>query len=264
MRWWRGPLCSRPTLYSMCRPAGMLLHISVKFPMGTLKSSELFVCETLGQLPCRDKQMLEVTQRYFSRFILCPTCGVETAYSSGAPEFTTDCLWGSCCPIFSRKVLIRKHFRSTWVHHRFLIGFVLLDEYSVTFNQTATLCHDMNHTLCDIGSTERYILHVQACWNVATHKCEVPYSDSSLKQQPSERHIAPLGHIILILSNQSLLFLLNALQRSNKYQFYSLWFDPTERYVSPRAVVSVSYHYKNPTQHVGLEQSGPRLYLIEN
>jgi hypothetical protein len=57
-----------------------------------------------------------------------PTCGVETAYSSGAPEFTTDCLWGSCCPIFSRKVLIRKHFRSTWVHHRFLIGFVLLDD----------------------------------------------------------------------------------------------------------------------------------------
>jgi hypothetical protein len=31
------------------------------------------------------------------------------------------------------------------------------------------------------------------------------YSDSSLKQQPSDRHIAPLGHIILILSNQSLL-----------------------------------------------------------
>ena len=50
----------------------------------------------------------------------------------------------------------------------------LWHKYSVTFNQTATLCHDMNHTLCDIGSTERYILHVQACWNVATHKCEVP------------------------------------------------------------------------------------------
>ena len=28
--------------------------------------------------------------------------------------------------------------------------------------------------------------------------------------------------------------------------------------------VSVSYHYKNPTQRVGLEQSGPHHHLIEN
>jgi hypothetical protein len=27
-------------------------------------------------------------------------------------------------------------------------------------------------------------------------------------------------------------------------------------------VVSVSYHYKNPTKHVGLVQSGPHYYLI--
>jgi hypothetical protein len=133
-------------IYSMCRPAGMLLHISVKFPMGTLKSSELFVCETLGQLPCRDKQMLEydpfvvITIQSFPHawpITTSPTCGVETAYSSGAPEFTTDCLWGSCCPIFSRKVLIRKHFRSTWVHHRL---FSQLFKYYLEMKTILDLC----------------------------------------------------------------------------------------------------------------------------
>ena len=49
---------------------------------------------------------------------------------------------------------------------------------------------------------------------------------SSLKQQSADRHVALLGHIILI---QYLIFLLNAacLAEKNKYQFYSLWLDPT-------------------------------------
>ena len=36
------------------------------------------------------------------------------------------------------------------------------------------------------------------------------------------------------------------------------------RHAYPRTVVSVSYHYKNPTKRVGLVQSGPRHHLIEN
>jgi hypothetical protein len=56
------------------------------------------------------------------------------------------------------------------------------------------------------------------------------YSASSLKQQSTGRHVAPLGHIILIpRANQSLFFLLNAACLPEKQQlpFYSLWFDPT-------------------------------------
>ena len=52
------------------------------------------------------------------------------------------------------------------------------------------------------------------------------YSASSLKQQSADRHVAPLGHIIL-LPRQPVFALspLNAaaLWRSNKYQFYSLY-----------------------------------------
>jgi hypothetical protein len=36
------------------------------------------------------------------------------------------------------------------------------------------------------------------------------YSASSLKQQSVDRHVAALGHIILIRANKSLLFLVNA------------------------------------------------------
>ena len=36
------------------------------------------------------------------------------------------------------------------------------------------------------------------------------------------------------------------------------------RHVYPRHVVSVSQHYKNPTERVGLEQCGPHHHLIEN
>jgi hypothetical protein len=35
-------------------------------------------------------------------------------------------------------------------------------------------------------------------------------------------------------------------------------------HVYPRTVVSVSKHYGNPTQCVGLEQNGPNHHLIEN
>ena len=60
------------------------------------------------------------------------------------------------------------------------------------------------------------------------------YSASSLKQQSAGRHVAPLGHIILI-SNQSLLFLLNAACLAEKQQIpilYSLvWPD---RGLNPR------------------------------
>ena len=52
------------------------------------------------------------------------------------------------------------------------------------------------------------------------------YSVSSLKQQSAGRHVALLGHIILIPSQ--LVFALSLLiLRSNKYQFQSFWFDPT-------------------------------------
>jgi hypothetical protein len=37
-----------------------------------------------------------------------------------------------------------------------------------------------------------------------------------------------------------------------------------ERHFYPRTVISVSYHYKNPTKGVGLVQSGPRHHFIEN
>ena len=54
------------------------------------------------------------------------------------------------------------------------------------------------------------------------------YSASLLKQQSADRYVATRGHIILI-SNQpgSLSLMLCAWRRSNKYQFHSLWFDPT-------------------------------------
>ena len=46
------------------------------------------------------------------------------------------------------------------------------------------------------------------------------YSASSLKKQSEGRHVASLGHIMLIPTNQNLLLLL---WRSSKYQSYSLW-----------------------------------------
>ena len=44
------------------------------------------------------------------------------------------------------------------------------------------------------------------------------YSASSLKQQSADRHVAPLGHVILIPSDQSLFFLFNAACLPEKQQ----------------------------------------------
>ena len=52
------------------------------------------------------------------------------------------------------------------------------------------------------------------------------YSGSSLKQPSVDRHVAPLGHIILIPS-QSIFLIPHAQWRNNKYQFLSLWFVST-------------------------------------
>ena len=53
------------------------------------------------------------------------------------------------------------------------------------------------------------------------------YSASSLKQQPGGRHVAPLGHIILIPSQSIFLLSTACLAKKQQYQFNSLWFDPT-------------------------------------
>jgi len=56
------------------------------------------------------------------------------------------------------------------------------------------------------------------------------YSASSLKQQSADRHVSSLGHYLDSepTSICSFSLMLRAKRRSNKYQFYSLWFDPTE------------------------------------
>ena len=53
-------------------------------------------------------------------------------------------------------------------------------------------------------------------------------SASSLVQHPVSRHVAPLGHIILIPSLTSLCSCSIILCRSNKYKSCNFWFDPTE------------------------------------
>jgi hypothetical protein len=52
-------------------------------------------------------------------------------------------------------------------------------------------------------------------------------SPSSLNQQSAGRLVAPLGHIILIPSQPVFALFSLIMWRSNKYQCYSLWFDPT-------------------------------------
>jgi hypothetical protein len=44
------------------------------------------------------------------------------------------------------------------------------------------------------------------------------YSASSLKQQSADRYVSPLGHIILILSQPAVLFLLNVVCIAEKQQ----------------------------------------------
>jgi len=55
------------------------------------------------------------------------------------------------------------------------------------------------------------------------------YSASSLKQQSAGRHVARLGHIILIPSQAfcSYSLILHIQNRSSKNQFHIIWFDPT-------------------------------------
>jgi hypothetical protein len=50
---------------------------------------------------------------------------------------------------------------------------------------------------------------------------------SSLKQQYTDRHVAPLRHIILILRHHLCSLMLHAQGISHKYQFYSVLFNPT-------------------------------------
>ena len=59
-----------------------------------------------------------------------------------------------------------------------------------------------------------------------------------------------------------------ALRRKSNYWLarnqnnVSKWSDMSTH--APQTVVSVSWHYKNPTQRVGLTQSEPHHHLIEN
>ena len=59
------------------------------------------------------------------------------------------------------------------------------------------------------------------------------YSARSLKQQSVDRHVTPLGHIILIPSHHSLLFLLNAACLAEKQQIPSLVFGLTRPGLEP-------------------------------
>ena len=63
---------------------------------------------------------------------------------------------------------------------------------------------------------------------VKIDSCLTQTSASSLKEQSADRHVAPLGHIILIPRQPVFalsLYMLRAWQRSNKNQYCSLWFD---------------------------------------
>jgi hypothetical protein len=65
------------------------------------------------------------------------------------------------------------------------------------------------------GATVSLMTHVI----VLDKQAEVDfYSASSFKQQTAGKHVAPLGHIILVRANQSLLLLLNAACVAEKQQ----------------------------------------------
>jgi len=53
------------------------------------------------------------------------------------------------------------------------------------------------------------------------------YGASSIKQQSEDRHVAPLGHIILIPSQPVFAFNVERLARSSIYQYYIHWLDLT-------------------------------------
>jgi len=74
---------------------------------------------------------------------------------------------------------------------------------------------------CCLTSSEQFVSYIMAIasyisirwWPLCTRPTRMVglHSASSLKQQSTSRHVAPLGHIMLIRgANQSLLLLLNA------------------------------------------------------
>ena len=55
------------------------------------------------------------------------------------------------------------------------------------------------------------------------------HSTSSLKQRSTDKHVSPLGHIILIPASELCFYslMMCAEQRCNTHQFYRFWFDLT-------------------------------------
>ena len=79
---------------------------------------------------------------------------------------------------------------------------------------------------CCLTSTQQFCKwnHDETRFVLDQHASLDCYSASSLNQQSADRHIAALGHIILIRAIQSLVILLNT--ACNKYLIsYSIWFD---------------------------------------
>ena len=65
---------------------------------------------------------------------------------------------------------------------------------------------------------------------------------SSLRQQSADRHVAPLGHIILIPSHQYLLFLLNAACLAEKQQIPIVVFGLTRPGLEPMIYCTRAEH----------------------
>jgi hypothetical protein len=60
-----------------------------------------------------------------------------------------------------------------------------------------------------------------------------------------------------------LVFVAYLLSRQHEGKRVKTGWHGMEQHVYPLTVVSASQHYKNPTQHVGLVQSGPHQQFIE-
>ena len=141
------------------------------------------------------------------------TSGAGTAYPSGALEFTPD----SCCSVsewVSEWVCVCE-WVSEWVSvcewvSEWVSEWVLLNANSAIFQ----LYHGENkvHFVLDQHAELDFFL-VLAHWN----------------NSPRVNMSFHSGTLFWFRANQFLLFLLNAacLARSNTYQFYSLWFNPT-------------------------------------
>ena len=65
-----------------------------------------------------------------------------------------------------------------------------------------------------------------------THLLDL-YCTSSLKQKSEDRHVASIGHIIMISSQPvfTLILLKSRIAEKHQYQFNSLWFDPTRAWI---------------------------------